>query len=53
MSPPGHQDDFDPLPMGAAESCQIRFRNLKLRVEHSAVDVSGQQTDGRFQHRRF
>src|SRR5271170_608114 len=52
VPPPGYQDDFDALLMGAAQRCKVYFRDLKLWIEQGAVDIGSQQTDRRSHHRR-
>ena len=46
-------DDFDPFRMGPAQGRHIGGRDLKFRVQQSAVDIDGQQTDGRLHCKRF
>ncbi len=46
MPSSGHQHNFDAGAMGAPQSHQIAFGNLKLRIEQRAVDVGRQQSDG-------
>jgi hypothetical protein len=35
------QHDFNALIVSLAKSCEIAFRNLKLRVQQSAVNIGG------------
>lgn len=42
----GDEDDFDAGGVGAAQSGEIVWGNLELRVEECAVDIGGEKADG-------
>lgn len=49
----GDHYDFDALFIRAPQCSQISFGDLKLGVEQGAVNIDGEQADGRRHHRRF
>src|SRR6266700_3672043 len=47
MAATGNQQDFNARLMCAAQSSQICLGDMKLRIQQSAVNIHGQETDGR------
>ena len=47
MAASSNQRDFHPMFVGSAKRLQISIRNMKLRVEQSAIDVDGKQANGK------
>jgi hypothetical protein len=44
-------DDFDTKVVGTTQGEEVGFRDLKLGIEKSAVNINGEKTDGRRDHR--
>src|SRR5579872_536399 len=47
MAASGDEDDFDAGSVSAAEGGEIVGGNLELRVEEGAIDIGGDEADGR------
>ena len=53
MPPSGYQDDLYAFLVGTAQGGQISPGDLKLGIEQGAVNVGGQQADGKCHHMQF
>jgi len=47
MASAGDQNDFNPLVVGPAQGLQVFLGYAELRVQQGAVNIDGNQADGR------